>query len=428
MKPLVLWISQTRRMALNRLERIRLQAKRPWLTRLADRAQRRLMSKKYRHFMVRGDDTRRPFYPYAMAIGAPISFARGDTLVCAGSGWGQSNIGALTDLKSRIGFRMALLCHDLIPLLFPQFYRRDDVDLFEKYMLGAMAAADCIVVGSRRVQADCRDYCTRHGIAHANIVVSPLGFDVGAPPGSATLPAGLHPGRFAMLVSTIEPRKGHRLLYNVWRRLLAEGVPQTAEFKLVFAGRPGWMVDDLLKDLASDPLVAGRILTVRDVNDEMLAALYAAAAFCVYPSMYEGYGLPVVEAFSHGKAVIASTGGALPELAQGFSPCLDPTDEQAWFETIKLWIAFPQARAAFEQKIRAEFRHPTWSEAATAFFAVVGVPMQAGHGSRRARPRWRPSPTMACRAQFGGIRVEPHDAVSARKGRHGAQQPLALRH
>ena len=64
----------------------------------------------------------------------------------------------------------------------------------------------------------------------------------------------------------------------------------------------------------------------------MLAALYDGAAFCVYPSMYEGYGLPIVEAFARGKAVIASNRGSIPEIAAAFAPCLDPTDEEAWLE------------------------------------------------------------------------------------------------
>jgi glycosyltransferase involved in cell wall biosynthesis len=114
-------------------------------------------------------------------------------------------------------------------------------------------------------------------------------------------------------------------------------------------------------------------VVVHDIDDDVLAALYEAAAFCLYPSEYEGYGLPVVEALAHGKGVIASTGGAIPELVQEFSPCLDPKNEDAWYRTIKEWIVDPDARRPFEQAIRMRFRHPTWAEAAARFFAIVAA-------------------------------------------------------
>jgi glycosyltransferase involved in cell wall biosynthesis len=373
LQPLFLWISQTRRTALNRLEGVRLRTRRPWFAHLADRLQRWLMSAKYRRFMVKSDDTRRSFIPHKMAVGARINFDHDDTLVCVGFGWRHSNIGALNDLKSRIGFRMVLMCHDLIPLLFPHFYPDHDVQLFGDYMHKALAIADRIVVNSRRVETDCRDYCMRHDIVPGDIVVASLGFDAGSAASESLtkLPAELRAGQFAMLVSTIEPRKGHRLLCRVWKRLLAEHVPQATGFKLIFAGRAGWMVDDLLEEIRSDPDIAGQILTIHDVDDDLLAALYQGAAFCVYPSLYEGYGLPIIEAFAHGKAVIASNGGAIPELVQGFSPCLDPTDEDAWYEIIKQWIKLPQLRVGYEREICARFRYPTWSVAAADFFAGI---------------------------------------------------------
>jgi len=375
LKPAFLWLTQTRRMMLNCLERLRLQSQSPRLAHVADRLQRSVMSAKYRKFMVREDNTRRPFYPHDLAVGARIQFERNDTVVCAGSGWGHTNIEAISELKSRIGFRMVLLCHDLVPLMFPQFYRDRDVKTFQNYMQKALAIADRIMVNSRAIESDCRDYFLREGIIAGEITVGFLGFDVGMDRSKSVtgLPAGLCPGQFVMLVSTIEPRKGHALLYKIWRQLVAEGVPQAKGFKLVFVGRDGWMVDDLLSDIRNDQELAEHLAIIHDVDDDLLAILYQNAAFCVYPSVYEGYGLPIIEAFSHGKAVLASTGGALPELAQGFSPCIDPADERAWYEMIKLWIETPQAKMPYEQEIRTRFRHPTWDEAAASFFAGISA-------------------------------------------------------
>lgn len=375
LRPALLWLGQPRRAALNQLERIRLHTSRAWLARAADKLQRAIMSRKYRAIMVRDDNTRRPFLPYEMAVGPRFPLRRNDILICAGSGWGHTNIEALQDLRLREGVRMVLLCYDLIPLLWPQFYRKRDVDLFRSYMHRALATADRIIVTSRRTHDDCRTYCAQHQIPVANILVAPLGFDVRierAP--AAALPGDLKSGQFVLMVSTIEPRKGHRLLYRVWQRLVADGAVQANGFKLVFAGRLGWMVDELLAEIRSATAVADRMRIITDADDELLSALYAGAAFCVYPSAYEGYGLPVIEAFAHGKAMLVSTGGALPELVGDLSPCLDPTDEDAWYGAMKQWIECPQTRKPFEEAVQRRFRHPTWSEAAAIFFsqAIAG--------------------------------------------------------
>jgi glycosyltransferase involved in cell wall biosynthesis len=219
------------------------------------------------------------------------------------------------------------------------------------------------------VAADARAWCRTNSLALGQTALVPLGADLPVAPGA--LPPGLVPGHYALLVSTIEPRKGHRIVLDAWRGLLDACIPQRAGFRLVFAGRVGWMVDDLMRDLREDPRVAESVMTITDAGDATLAALYRDAAFCLYPSRYEGFGLPVIEAFQYGKAVLASTGGAVPETVGGLSPCLDPDDVAEWRTMLGRFIADPSARAPYEARIRAEFRHPGWDEAAARVFAVV---------------------------------------------------------
>ena len=188
---------------------------------------------------------------------------------------------------------------------------------------------------------------------------------------NATLPAGLEDGRYVLFVSTIEPRKGHAMLLRVWTELLAAGIPQAHSFKLVFVGRRGWMTDELQRTMAEDRRLAGSLVRLEGLEDATLDLVYRRAAFCVYPSLYEGYGLPVVEAFARGKAVLASSGGALAEVAAGYSPTLDPEDEDAWFESLRSWIEDESARRPYEAAIARSFRAPTWETAAAQFFAAT---------------------------------------------------------
>lgn len=372
LRPFILWIGQARRMLLGRLEVVRLGTAPPRLRRLAGWLQEPLMSKKYRAIMVEPNGKRRPFLPYQAVFGAVVELLSNDTLVCAGAGWAHTDIDTIRSAKLRSNFSFVILCHDLIPILFPHFYPKHDVDQFRTYMQQALPIADVIAVTSRTTEQDCRTYFSQRKSGLGKIVIAPLGHDAGGHPlHIPSLPNGLAPGRFVLMVSTIEPRKGHHLLYNVWRRLVSGGVIKSTGFKLVFVGRPGWMVDDLLAGLQSDPAISNQILTMSDVDDNLLRALYEGAAFCVYPSRYEGYGLPICEAFSHGKPVLASTGGAIPEIVQGLCPCLDPENEEVWYDWIRKWIEHPHLRDPFERAIRQNFKHPTWSEAAANFFESV---------------------------------------------------------
>lgn len=371
MQPFAMWILQFRRTLLQVLERLRLATANARIASFADRVQRAVMNGKYRAIMVKADGSRRAYLPIARALGPPVNLTAGDTLVCAGAGWAHNDIAAIVELKQRVGFRLVMLCFDIIPIMFPHYYKSADVEAHRDYCQRAFPAADLVIFSSRTIEADVHAYCSAAGLALGATAVCPLGADPRVPATAKPLAAGLECGRYALLVSTIEPRKGHRLIYDAWVKLLEAGIPQRSRFKLVFAGRKGWMVDDLMQDLRGDPRTAGTIEILTEADDATVSTLYRNAAFCLYPSRYEGYGLPVVEAFGYGKAVLASTGGAVPEVVGGFSPCIDPADVDAWQHMLETWIQDPAARAAYETHIRTSFRHPDWDESARTFFRLV---------------------------------------------------------
>jgi glycosyltransferase involved in cell wall biosynthesis len=371
LRPLALWVLQSRRMALQALERIRLRTARTRVAAFAGGLQRAIMNDKYRAIMVKPDGSRRAYLPIDLAVGPAVDLTERDTLVCSGAAWAHNDIAAIAKLKQSVGFRFVLFCFDIIPLLFPHYYKSADVQAHRDHCHRAFPAADLVVFSSRTIESDVRAYCAAQGLVLHATAVCALGARIRAPAVEEPLPAGLEAGHYALLVSTIEPRKGHRLIYDAWIKLIEAGVPQRARFKLVFAGRVGWMVDDLMRDLRRDPRIAGTLEVLTDADDGQVAALYRDAAFCLYPSRYEGYGLPVVEAFHYGKAVLASTGGSVPEVVSDFSPCLDPDDGEAWRRMLQTWIEDPAARAGYEEHIRASFRHPDWDESARAFFAIV---------------------------------------------------------
>ena len=372
-RPQAMGVLQLRKQALVMLERIRLTSKNGRLAKLADRLQMLLMSEKYRRQMITASGNRRSLVPYSTFLGNRLMLTPRDILFSAGSGWTSLNIEALRALKLRDGFRYVQFCHDIIPIQFPETYREHDFQEFRNFYRGAFPIADLVIFGARRIRSDVEAYCRTLGISlHATAVAS-FGSDAVRQRTAAATPLqpGIERDRYALLVSTIEPRKGHELLYRVWKRLLADGIPQARNFKLVFLGRPGWMVENLLREIAADRNLGDTLRIISFAGDDELATLYANAAFCIYPSLYEGYGLPVVEAFSYGKAVIASAGGAIPEVAGEFSPCLDPKDAESWYRTLRGWIEDPSLRAPYENAIRTRYRPTSWNEASVKLFELI---------------------------------------------------------
>lgn len=369
LKRLAFAIQRPRRFAFLATERLRLNSlgNKP----LLDRVQNWLLSQKYLAELTDVTGRRRTLLPFDMATGPALRLGPADVVFQAGSDW--SVMMRVAETIPREGARLAVLCHDIIPLLFPQFFPRNNAETFRACFHAIFPAANLVIFTTRRVESDAQRYCGDNGLRINRTAKVALGadFEKIAADKATPLPAGLESDRYALFVSTLEPRKGHRLLLAVWRRLREAGIPQAHTFKLVFVGRQGWDVADLIADMRSDPSFGDSLLWLSDVNDEMLTTLYSQAAFCLYPSIYEGFGLPVIEAFQHGKAVVASTGGALPETIGRFSPCIDPFDERGWLDILTRWIEDPAERLMYETAIAAEFSVRGWDDFASEAFETL---------------------------------------------------------
>lgn len=369
----VFWILRFRRNVRVAIERVRLTSSSPKVRQAAGWVLRLLVPTRFKQG-AGGASNYPTILPYDLAIGEAFDLDADCILVSAGNDWSYKNIDSIAALKARCGFRYVILCHDLILIQFPELVGTRASELVRKYWETAFCIADLVICASRKVEDDVRAFCQASALPLGSTALVRLGADPAAFHSAAEspLPAGVERERYILFVSSLDARKGHDLLIRVWNKLVEEGVPQAYGFKLVFVGE--FLFNAMhLKDRLVENAAGGTLLHFSGVEDSKLAALYRSAAFCVFPSRYEGFGLPVVEAFSFGKAVIASTGGSIPEIVAGLSPCLDPDDDQAWYAEIKRWIAEPGCRAYFENKIRSEFRMLTWQEAGQRFFDVISA-------------------------------------------------------
>lgn len=377
-RPAFIWFLQFRRQLLLKLEYHRFIATRPSRIQAIEALQRPLMSDKYRALMTTKDGQRRPYLKANSVLGPKIDPRPGDILLEVGNGWLNSDIEHIRRLKLQRGIRFVLLIHDMIPITFAQFYKAQDVAIFRDYMDAALPLADLIITTTRHTERDVIAYTASQSLRLQRTKVTPLGADGPQPHGDfdGLAEYGLRRDGYALLVSTIEPRKGHAMILEIWRRLLKDGLPQKHKFKLVLVGREGWLVDELIKELRQTARETDSLVMLSDVSDERLACLYRGAAFCLYPSKYEGYGLPIVEALQYCKPIVASNAGPMKELVSSLSPSLDPDHAESWESQLRSWIEEPEQLADIAAKIRRDYKPVSWAMSAETLAHLIEAEFQ----------------------------------------------------
>jgi glycosyltransferase involved in cell wall biosynthesis len=286
----------------------------------------------------------------------------GDIIVSLGASWAIPNyMRHISEAKRRLGVRFAFLLHDLIPLQNKSFVEQWHVEKFKTWLEDAIPSADAIFTTSKQSRDILLQSAADAECPLPALEILELGTGVSDWPLAGEQTAMRLPERFVLFVSTIEIRKNHRLLVRIWQRLVerhgADAIPT-----LVFAGRTGWLVDDLMAELAASNYVDGKIRLVTDLSDAELHQAYRSCSFTVFPSLSEGWGLPIAESLIHGKACVASDLAPCREIGGDFVDYFDPIDDDDALAKIGRFVLDPGYVAAKEARLRSEYRPRAWAD------------------------------------------------------------------
>jgi glycosyltransferase involved in cell wall biosynthesis len=249
------------------------------------------------------------------------------------------------------------LVHDLIPLDYPEFFPSENYGRFKRRV-------DTIVKHARAIITTTHDVATRinaeyrqRGRAPVPIHVEPLASPLELKEIGQNINLNFNAPYFIM-VSTIEPRKNHLLLINVWRELARRGgiVP-----KLVLVGRRGWLCDQVCRELDLAPDLKPHIVEISGLPSVHLRGLISKARALLLPSFKEGYGLSIVEALSLGTPVVCSDIPVFREVSQNAAMFLSPIDGAGWLRAID---RLGTENSELHQQLLArakDFVAPTWS-------------------------------------------------------------------
>jgi glycosyltransferase involved in cell wall biosynthesis len=241
--------------------------------------------------------------------------------------------------------------------------------LIERATLGISVRRSRAFIAISRSTAD--DFEHRFPRVAGRITVAPLAVapqlaPSEQPPEQASTPATRLPeAGFVLAVGTLEPRKNLPRLVEAYR-LLPEAVQR--EHPLVVVGDLGWRTDATLTALAS---LGNRCTVLGKVPDATLAELYRRCAMFCYPSLYEGFGLPVLEAMAAGAAVLTSNVSSLPEVGGDAVAYVDPLDVAAIAAALSELLSDPQRRATLGAAARARAGEFSWERTAATVLGTL---------------------------------------------------------
>jgi glycosyltransferase involved in cell wall biosynthesis len=268
--------------------------------------------------------------------------------------------------------RGILTVHDLAFLMRPDCADARLRSYLEEVVPRSVRRADFIIADSENTR---NDLVVLLGVHPASIAVVPGGVEERFTPitdpeqlRDARRQLGVGDAPFVLFIGMLEPRKNLSRLMDAFVALRSRN-NTPADLKLVLAGGKGWLYDDIFEHHAASPL-RDDILLPGFVPDNALPAIYSAAEVLAFPSLYEGFGLPILEAMACGTPVVASRASCLPEVAEGAALLVDPNNVDGLASALEHALLDQELRSRLIERGIQRAAEYSWRRAAKELLAV----------------------------------------------------------
>jgi glycosyltransferase involved in cell wall biosynthesis len=257
-----------------------------------------------------------------------------------------------------------LTVHDLIPLKLPQFFTREAVAQFKGIMdsITRDTRIFCTSHSTRNDLCNYLDIVDPENVQVTHLAASPLFRPVTDPEliASAKRKFGIPDAPYVLSLCTLEPRKNIDTAIDAFLKLVEE--QKVSDLNLVLVGSKGWKIEALLERYLDNPSLEKRLFLTGFVRDEDLAPLYSGALAFVYPSHYEGFGLPPLEAMQCGVPVITSNNSSLPEVVGDAGILVDSRDRDALAQSILDLVTSEPLRSSLRAKSLQQAAQFSWEK------------------------------------------------------------------
>jgi len=273
------------------------------------------------------------------------------------------------------GVQLSFIVYDLLPIQRPDCFPPDVETNYRNWLQTVSTVADHLVCISKAVADELEEHLSQNPPQRSQ----PLQikhFHLGADIGSSLPTAGLLPDAAQILqtlseeptflmVSTIEPRKGHTQALDAFELLWEQGI----EANLAIVGKPGWMTEKLIERLDNHPQQGKRLFCLYAISDEMLEQVYKRSACLLAPSEGEGFGLPLIEAAQHGLPLIVRDIPVFREVAGNHATCFSGSAPQELAKAIRQWLQQPE----HERTSSTGLPWLTWQQSVQQLLSGLGV-------------------------------------------------------
>ena len=270
-----------------------------------------------------------------------------------------------TYLANNKNIQKFLTVYDLIPVLFPQFFEFNEDHIVNKAVKGIELDgwAVCISNSTKNDLCNYLKYLDPNRVFVTHLAASDLFYpcaDCQAIANVKSKYAIPFDTPYLLSLSTLEPRKNIEFTIRCFAQLVEQ--EKIRDLKLVLVGAKGWDYNRIFEEMTNLPSLQDRIIVTGYVDDRDLAALYSNALAFVYPSFYEGFGLPPLEAMQCGVPVITSNTSSLPEVVGDAGILISPTDADSLCQSILNIYNKPSLRESMSLKSIEQAKQFSWEK------------------------------------------------------------------
>lgn len=300
--------------------------------------------------------------------GPGFVFESGDRLLVLWGEWSdESYRRRLVSAATCENVSLYQIVYDMLPLVTPQYSAHSTKGLSD-YVDQIYPLCQKLISISECTKKDLNAWLTAHKLKVPTIDVIRLGenFEIATPsqPDHVFFTTNQP---YILCVGTIETRKNHTLLYYAYKLAKARHIVLP---KLIIVGRRGWLTENIYDLMTSDPDTKDDFVFLHDASDEELSWIYDHSLFSIYPSHYEGWGLPVAESIAHGVPCIASNTSSIPEIAGDLITYFSPTSTDECLQAICDLLDINKLHHS-KQKI-ATYQPTSWDETFAQIRGIIG--------------------------------------------------------
>lgn len=259
----------------------------------------------------------------------------------------------------KVNLRPVMLVADLIPISHPEFCRPGEKEKHESRMRNLLQAGEGVIGISHDTIAELQGFADRIGVPMPPAFAAHIGIGglSAAAPDSVDALANRP---YFVVLGTIEGRKNHMLILNIWRELVTRYGDKAPQ--LVIIGQRGWECEQVVDMLERCETLRGHVAELPRLSDVEVSRYLCHARALLFPSFVEGYGMPLVEALALGTPVLASDLAVFRELAGGIPEYFNPIDGMSWMSAIMDYAASDGVRRKAQQQRMANYHAPSWDD------------------------------------------------------------------